>query len=213
MKKYFALFFIPFIFACSNPPKGPSPFSLEIETATLKCWNENWVETKGYDITKGINLVDDYLFAHGYLGKRTIEDYRKFFNDTAVIFIPDSVKGSGEMNAALNSDYSGAPNVEGMVKCWETNWFNKIPSLDTSDVLVRTGSLVKTLSKAGDLEFNSILTTFFTGLDADEFNRPLVKDIAYFIFWKTRARKTHIQFIHPEVIEESPTPPAPDVVK
>ncbi|CAN5190723.1 hypothetical protein BH09BAC5_BH09BAC5_21740 [soil metagenome] len=204
MKKIFLLLIPVLIISCEN---GPSKASVEIETATLKCWNDNWVQPTGFDISKGINLLDDSFFSKGLLGKRTVEDYKKFFNDTAVIYIEDSVKGSAEMNAALNSDYEGAPNIEAMVKCWNTNWFEKINTLDTSDVLVRTGALVDKLSKSGNLEFNSILTTFFTGLDEKEFNRPLVKDISYFIFWKTRGRKTHIQFVRPDAINSDDISP------
>lgn len=207
MKKYLLLLTaFPFLICCGND-KGPSPESKAIETATLNCWNENWSQQKGYDISKGITLLDDYLFSQGLLGKRTVEDYRKFFNDTTVIFISDSVKGNKEMSMALNSDYEGAPNVEGMIKCWETNWFSKISTLDTSDVLVNTGNLVQMLSKSGNPEYNKVLTTFFTGLTEEEFNRPLIKDIAYFIFWKTRERKTHIQFYHSAGGDVGPPPP------
>jgi hypothetical protein len=198
MKKFLPLLLAAFLFSCGE--KGPSPESLEMEKATLKCWNENWVQRDGYDISKGITLLDDYLFSKGLLGKRTVEDYKKFFNDTAIIYIPDSVKGSKEMNEALNSDFEGAPNIEGMVKCWEENWFKKMNTLDTSDVLRRTGALVQQLSKTGDADFKIVLDSFFTSMSEADMNRPLVKDIAYFIFWKTRGKKTHIQFVHPEVL-------------
>lgn len=198
MKKYLPLLLAAFLFSCGE--KGPSPESLSIEKATLNCWNENWVQRDGYDISKGITQLDDYLFSKGLLGKRTVEDYKKFFNDTAIVYIPDSVKGSKEMNEALNSDFEGAPNIEGMVKCWEENWFNKMNTLDTSDVLRRTGALVQQLSKTGDADFKIILDSFFTSMSEADMNRPLVKDIAYFIFWKTRGKKTHIQFVHPEVL-------------
>lgn len=200
MKKLLPLLLAAFLFSCGD--KGPSPESLEIEKATLQCWNKNWVPRDGYDITKGIVVLDDYLFSKGLLGKRTVEDYKKFFNDTTVIYIPDSVKGSKEMNEALNSDFEGTPNIEGMVKCWEQNWFTKMKTLDTADVLHRTGKLVQNLSKSGDADFKMVLDSFFNGMTEADMNRPLVKDIAYFIFWKTRGKKTHIQFVHPEVVAE-----------
>jgi hypothetical protein len=208
MKKYAPLFLLLVLFSCS---KGPSPESLEIEKATLKCWNENWVQTKGYDISQGITLLDDYLSRKGYLGQRTVADYKKFSDDTTVIYIPDSVKGSAEMNMALNSDYAGAPNIEGMVKCWETNWFKKTSTLDTADVMYRTGKLVEAISKAGNPDFHSILDRFFQGMTPEEMERPLIKDITYFIFWKTRTGKTHIQFTHPDgpVDPNGPPPPPP----
>lgn len=201
MKKYLPLLLIAFLFSCD---KKPSPVSLEIEQATLKCWNENWGQEKGYDISKGIMELDNYLFSKGLLGKRSVEDYKKFFNDTAIIHIPDSVKGSREMNIALNSDFEGAPNIEGMIKCWETNWFKKLSALDTSDVLHHTGMMVENLSKAGNPDFKVILNKFFSGLTQEELDRPLVKDIAYFVFWKTRAGQTHIQFVHPDTSSEIP---------
>lgn len=201
MKKILPLILTVFLFSCEEKP---SPESLEIENATIKCWNENWGQDKGYDISSGIIKLDDYLFSKGLLGKRTVEDYKKFFNDTAVIYIPDSVKGSSEMNTALNSDFEGAPNIEGMIKCWETNWFKKLSTLDTADVLYQTGTLVKDLSNAGNPDFKLVLEKFFTGMTEKEMNRPLVKDIAYFIFWKTRTGKTHIQFVHPNPNEALP---------
>lgn len=204
MKKYLPLLLIAFLFSCE---KKPSPASLEIEQATLKCWNENWGQEKGYDISKGIIQLDNYLFSKGLLGKRSVEDYKKFFNDTAIIFIPDSVKGSRDMNIALNSDFEGAPNIEGMIKCWETNWFKKLSTLDTSDVLHHTGVMVENLAKAGNPDFQVILNGFFTGLTEEELDRPLLKDIAYFVFWKTRGGKTHIQFVHPDTGSEMPPPP------
>ncbi|MEO5642662.1 MAG: hypothetical protein ABIQ40_10750 [Bacteroidia bacterium] len=205
MKKYLSLLLITFLFSCE---KKPSPKSLEIEQATLKCWNENWGQGKSYDISDGITQLDNYLFSNGVLGKRNVEDYKKFFNDTAIIFIPDSVKGSREMNIALNTEFEGAPNIEGMIKCWDANWFKKLTTLDTSDVLHHTGTLVEKLSKSGDMDFQFILNDFFNGMTKDELDRPLVKDIAYFVFWKTRARQTHIQFVHPDTNSEVPPPPA-----
>ncbi|MDQ3110946.1 MAG: hypothetical protein M3R17_13720 [Bacteroidota bacterium] len=208
MKKYLLPVIAICLFACD---KGPTKESLEIEKSTLACWNENWVDTKGYDISKGITQLDDYLFSKGLLGKRTVEDYKNFFNDTAIVFIPDSVKGSMDMRIALNTEFDGAPNIEGMIKCWETNWFNKLNTLDTADVLHGTGVLVEKLSGGGDIEFRLILDDFFKGMTEEEMKRPLVKDIAYFIFWKTRARETHIKFVHPDVMSNGDSLPPPSV--
>jgi hypothetical protein len=209
MKKILPFAVLLFLFSCGN--NGPSPESNAVETATLKCWNDNWYPKKGYDISKGITLLDDYLFAKGVLGKRTVEDYKKFFNDTNVVFIPDSVKGSDEMNMALNSDYSGAPNVEGLIKCWETNWFDKIKTLDSTDVLARTGKLVEKMSKMGNPQYDGVVNDFFNKMTEDEMNRPLIKDISYFIFWKTRGGRTHIQFLQtePDAIDPLAPPPPP----
>lgn len=201
MKNYLPLFLFVLLLSCEQKPTT-SPESLAMEKEILKCWNKNWVETDGYDITKGITQLDEYLFSKGLLGKRTVEDYRKFFNDTAIVFIPDSVKGSNEMKIALNNEFEGEPNIEGMVRCWETNWFAKMNTLDTSDVIQQTGILVEKLSKAGDTDFKIILDDFFRGMSQEELDRPLIKDIAYFIFWKTRARKTHIQFLRPGLDED-----------
>lgn len=170
----------------------------------MKCWNENWGQSKGYDISKGITQLDDYLFSKGLLGERTVADYKKFFNDTAVIYILDSVKGSKEMNTALNSDFEGVPNIEGMIKCWEANWFKKLSELDTADVLHHTGIMVQQLSKTGNPDFKATIDRFFTGMTEKEMDRRLVKDIAYFVFWKTRTGKTHIQFSHPDESSEIP---------
>jgi hypothetical protein len=112
----------------------------------------------------------------------------------------------------LNSDYAGAPNIDGMIKCWEANWFKKMNTLDTSDALRRIGVLIEKLSKAGNPDFHAILDNFFEGMSQEEFNRPLVKDISYFVFWKTRAGKTHIQFLYPEsVIDPNGPPPPPPI--
>jgi hypothetical protein len=194
-----------FFFACD---KGPSPESLAIEKATLNCWNENWVETKGYDISKGITLLDDHLASRGLLGKRTVEDYKKFFNDTTVIYISDSVKGSSEMATALNSEFAGNPDIEGMIKCWDINWFKKMSTLDSTDVMRRLGVLVQRLSASGgDPDFKKTIDEFFAGMTEKDLERPFVKDIMYFVFWKTRDQQTHIKFRHPDSMSDEPVTP------
>ena len=173
--------------------------SQDIEKAALDCWSKNWSKTAGFDISTGINKADEYLFAHGYLGKRYVDDYRRFFTGVTQIYIPDSVPGSADMIASLNSDFSGVPDIDALQSCWKVSWFDKMSTLDSNDVIRRMGKMVQKLAQSGPPEISAASDEFFNGLTQEEMNRPLVKDVAYFIFWKTSYGQTHIVFNEPEV--------------
>lgn len=191
--------------ACSGQPEIKPDPSADIEKAALDCWSQNWTHEKNYDITAGIKLVDNYLFAHGYLGKRTPDDYRKFFTDPETVSIPDSVPGSDKMLLALNSDFGATPNVQGMIACWKTSWFEKMNMLDSNNVIYRTGKLVKALAETGPPDVNIAAQEFFKNLTQEEMDRPLIKNIAYFIFWKSSNGQTHIIISHPDVMSNDTT--------
>ncbi|MBI3509284.1 MAG: hypothetical protein HY064_01370 [Bacteroidetes bacterium] len=202
MKKILPLFLCIGFIRCSDAPKtnATTGSSTEIEKATLACWSSNWSREPGYDISIGLNLMDDYLFAKGYLGKRTVADYKRFLTSDQVIEIPDSVAGSEKMRLALNSDFGSEPNVAGMIACWKANWFGKISTIDSTDVIARTGKLVQELSESGPPDVTTAAQKFFTGLTDADMKRQLVKNISYFIFWKNQSGQTHIIISHPDVM-------------
>ncbi|HTL80620.1 MAG TPA: hypothetical protein VL651_02885 [Bacteroidia bacterium] len=216
MKKLLFLLIAFQMVRCSEPAAttevvtNNDSLSTAIETQALACWSKNWSTQKDFDISKGINLADDYLFAHGYLGKRYVDDYRRFFTGTNVIYIPDSVPGSADMIASLNSDFSGAPDIEGMQSCWKSCWFDKMTTLDSTDVMRRIGKMVEKLAQSGPPDIAKASDEFFNGLSQEELNRPFIKDIAYFIFWKTSYGQTHIVFKQPEVNSNAGVDPAPN---
>jgi hypothetical protein len=117
MKYLFSIFFFLTLFSCG----GPSSKSLEIENKTLSCWSDCWSPKNKYQIAEGVQLLDDYLFSKGYLGKREIADYKKYMDDTFEIEIPSSVAGFDKMQIALGGESAGAPDVGCMGNCWKEN--------------------------------------------------------------------------------------------
>jgi hypothetical protein len=202
--KYASLLLVVFLFSCDS--SGPSSNSTKLEQETLDCWSESWTKKDSKALYEGFEALDDYLFSKGYIGNRNIEDYKKFANDTYVIQLSPSVENFDEIALSYGSSWPGAPDLTFARKCFHDLWFVKMDSLNSTDALLRIGKLVKELIDAGDPSFESLRIDFFKNLTIEEFNRPLIKSIYYFMIVQKKIKFTSSPSI-PDPNAPSPPPP------
>ncbi|TND08593.1 MAG: hypothetical protein FD123_2097 [Bacteroidetes bacterium] len=154
--------------------------STRTEESTMQCWSKNWTGKDEKTLSAGINALEEYLLAKGLLKERNMPAYMTFAADSTKIRIPKSTPHQEEIYLALTGNLPGAPDVGAMGKCFETNWFSQLSNLDSTDVVARTGRLIKALADAGAVDTKAVRVGFFKGMTESDMQRPLIKAVFYF---------------------------------
>lgn len=181
LPKHVFLFLLLGLTACSGPSK-------KVEQETMACWSSKWTQGTEKTLEEGITALDNYLADKGWLGKQEIEDYNRFAADTGKVYIPPSTPGFKKIQLVLGGAFAGAPDVGAMGKCFDDNWISKLETLDSTDVICRTGRIVKAMRDAGAPDVNSARIELFKNMTKGELHRPLVLATYYVLLCAHRFR-------------------------